>query len=121
MARVRVTGNFQKFVDQFEDWARAFVGRRGTLILILNDVEYFLFVEYGTSRQKAEAMVRRSMEPATRMFSELWDYLPEFFTPDDIDTLCELVKDYWVEEAIARTPERTGTLKRGMRGEVVTY
>ena len=121
MARVRLKGNFQQFIDDSEEMAQAFQNKRGIRIRIRNEVEYFLFVEYGTSVMDARAMVRNAMRAAVRMFEELWHMLPYPFLPDDIDDLCELVKDFWIEEILKRTPEITGTLKRGMEGAVETY
>lgn len=122
MATCRVRSNFQAFLDECEEMAAAFRGRRGVKIHILNNVEYFLYIEYGTDKIAARAMVRNAYEPVIRMFDDLWqNYLTFPCTPDDIDTLADLVKDYWIEEILKRTPEITGLLKAGFYGEVEKY
>lgn len=118
MARIRVKGNFQQFIDQFEGMAQAFAGKKGIRIRILNEVEYALFVEYGTSRMEARAMTRRSVEPIMRLFDELWAYMPFPFTPDDLEVLMGQVKDGAIEEIVSRTPRVSGRLQEGFHGEV---
>ncbi|PKL77717.1 MAG: hypothetical protein CVV27_04695 [Candidatus Melainabacteria bacterium HGW-Melainabacteria-1] len=98
---------------------QAFAGKRGIRVRILNDVPYFLHVEYGTSIMDARAMVRRSIEPIMALLDELWGWLPgPFFTPDDLEVLFGQVKDGAIEIIVDRTPWVTGTLAKGFEGEV---
>ncbi|MGV3526549.1 MAG: hypothetical protein ACO1RX_20190 [Candidatus Sericytochromatia bacterium] len=121
MARVRFKTNFQEFIQQFAEMAQAFEGIQGIRIRIFNEVAYTLYVEYGTSKMEARAMVRRSVEPIMALLDELWEWLPFPFTPEDLEVLCEQVKDGAIDEIVSRTPWVTGTLAEGFDGEVKWY
>lgn len=122
MARVRIGGNFQQLLDNCDEMRQAFEGKRGIKIRVINEVEYFLFVEYGTSKMDARAMVRNSFRPAVDMLDDLWkNYLPFPFTPDDLEILFTQVKDFLIDEILRRTPVVTGKLYMGFDGVVEQY
>lgn len=121
MARVRVKSNFSKLFGEFEAMRRAFSDHRGFVIRIINEVEYAVFVEYGTSKMEARAMVRRSIPHIMETIEMLWGLLPIPFFPDDLETLAELVKDDALEEIRRNTPRRTGRLQEGFEGKVERF
>lgn len=122
MARVRIGGNFQQLLDNCDEMRQAFEGKRGIRVRVINEVEYFLFVEYGTSKMQARAMVRNSFRPAVDMLDDLWkNYLPFPFTPDDLEILFTQVKDFLIDEILRRTPVVTGKLYMGFDGVVEQY
>ncbi len=121
MARVRIKGNFQKFIDQFEDMRQAFEGKQGIRVRIINEVEYFIKVEYGTSKFEARAMVRRSIEPIMEIFNQYWHQLEWPITPEKLHEMMEVVKKDAIEEIKKRTPVKTGRLKGGFDGYVEEY
>lgn len=121
MARVRVKTNFQQFLREVDGMAEAFSGKNGIRVIIINEVEYFIFVEYGTSRMEARAMVRRSVEPIMEIFNQYWQQLEWPITPESLKEMMELVKRDAIEEIKRRTPEISGDLKRGFDGYVEEY
>jgi len=122
MARVRIGGNFQQLLDNCDEMRQTFEGKRGIRVRVINEVEYFLYVEYGTSKMDARAMVRNSFRPAVDMLDDLWkNYLPFPFTPDDLEILFTQVKDFLIDEILRRTPVVTGKLYMGFDGVVEQY
>lgn len=122
MARVRIGGNFQQLLDNCDEMRQAFEGKHGIRVRVINEVEYFLYVEYGTSKMDARAMVRNSFRPAVDMLDDLWkNYLPFPFTPDDLEILFTQVKDFLIDEILRRTPVVTGKLYMGFDGVVEQY
>jgi len=122
MARVRIGGNFQQLLDNCDEMRQTFEGKRGIRVRVINEVEYFLYVEMGTSRMDARAMVRNSFRPAVDMLDDLWkNYLPFPFTPDDLEILFTQVKDFLIDEILRRTPVVTGKLYMGFDGVVEQY
>lgn len=122
MARVRIGGNFQQLLDNCDEMRQAFEGKHGIRVRVINEVEYFLYVEYGTSKMQARAMVRNSFRPAVDMLDDLWkNYLPFPFTPDDLEILFTQVKDFLIDEILRRTPVVSGKLYMGFDGVVEQY
>lgn len=122
MARVRIGGNFQQLLDSCDEVRQAFQGKHGIRVRVINEVEYFLYVEYGTSKMDARAMVRNSFRPTVDMLDDLWNnYLPFPFTPDDLEVLFTQVKDFLIDEILRRTPVVSGKLYMGFDGVVEQY
>lgn len=121
MSRVRIKSNFGQVFGEFAEMAKAFSDHQGIVIRIINEVEYAVFVEYGTSKMDARAMVRRSIPHIMETIEMLWAILPVPFFPDDLETLAELVKDDALEEIRRNTPRRSGKLQEGFTGKVERF
>ena len=115
MARVRIKG-WNQVESHFQEMADAFEGQSGFRVRIINELEYFFYVEYGTSRMAARAMVADSIEEITEMIAELWKGFDGPFTPTQLILLFTEVKEKAIAIIQSRTPVRTGNLQRGFEG-----
>lgn len=124
MARCRLKGNFQQLISSCEVMQAEFQGLKGIRIRIFNEVEYTIFVEYGTSRMRARAMVRKSLPAIIKKIDELWADLVSRkfpFTQQDMVDLMEEAKKFALDEIRKRTPVLTRRLQNGFEGEVESY
>jgi hypothetical protein len=121
VARVRVKGNFQKFIDQFEEMKAAFAPYKGIRIRVINNTPYFIFVNYGTSRMAGRHFIERSAEPIMEIFTQYWHQLPFPFTPENLFEMMQAVKDGAIVELKDRTPVKTGLLSESYEGFVEHY
>ena len=115
MARVRVKG-WDQVIDHFQNMADAFKDSAGFRVRIINELEYFFYVEYGTSRMAARAMVANSIEEITEMIDQMWKGFDGPFTPTQLILLFDEVKKRAIEIIQSRTPVLTGNLQRGFEG-----
>lgn len=130
MVSLNVRSNFTQFIQPLINMKASLQSYQGIRLAILNEVYYACFVEFGTSKMDARAMVRRSLESIDRFLLDLWHWMPFPFTAEDIELLMELVKDFAIEEIKRRTPigvdkyaggkqvHKAGTLKEGFQGRV---
>lgn len=78
-----------------------------------SDVEYSIYVEYGTSKMQAQPYLRPAVNQTMR---EADKYLAR---ADDVDEFIELLAKSVEEKATARAPVDTGRLKRSITAEKI--
>jgi hypothetical protein len=78
---------------------------------VWTEVEYAIFLEFGTSRMAPRAMIRRSL-PAIKAYMESeWKKLRTLPTPLELQALVDRVLVYARAEIAQNTPVKSGRLR----------
>lgn len=88
---------------------------------VWTEVEYAIFVEYGTYKMSPRAMIRKSIPDIEQKFGELWAKLPPIFTKADIDRLFADTIAFAKERIAHNTPVKSGDLKNSWKVTEVEY
>jgi hypothetical protein len=119
MKRVTVGGSFKGFLGKVRRQMEDLQGRPKLRVVIRNNVPYFKFVEYGTSKMEARAMVRKSLPLIQEFMRQQLSGLGAFFDDADLDQVKRLGEQFALDEIRSRTPIESGTLVRGFEIEIV--
>jgi len=104
MARLTVGGSFGGFLDRVRLQAENLRGRPRLKLTVNNSVFYFEFVEKGTSKMKARAMVRRSIPVIEAFIQNQLVLLGPFFSEAELDIVIRRCEQFALDEILSRTP-----------------
>lgn len=88
---------------------------------VWTDVEYAIFVEFGTVKMTPRAMIRKSIPDIEKRFGELWIAMPAMFSKADVDKLFTDIIEFARERISQNTPVKSGDLKASWKVTEVEY
>lgn len=116
--RLTVSETFSGFLNKARQQRENLMGRPRLKVTVHNSVLHFKFVEYGTDKMEARAMVRKSMPEIEDFLRRQLSRLGPFFTDEELDEGCRLTAQYALDVIRSRTPIETGELVRGFEVHV---
>lgn len=88
---------------------------------VWTEIEYAIFVEFGTVNMDPRAMVRKSIPDIEKKFLELWQAMPTMFKKSDVDNLFTKTIEFARERIAENTPVKSGDLKESWKVTEVEY
>jgi len=85
---------------------------------IWTEVEYAIFVEFGTYKMLPRAMIRKSIPAIEAYFEEQWQALPAMFTRGQFEAMVERVMLFALAKISGNTPVKSGDLRRSWNASV---
>lgn len=116
----KVTSNVDGYLAELEQMLAA-INYTAVRAEVWTDVEYAVFVEFGTYRMTPRAMVRTAIPDIEKKFNEGWMALPTPFTKADVEKLFKDTIDFARVEIAKRTPRKSGTLQDSWKASEVEF
>ena len=116
----KVTSNTEAHMAELEEMLAA-INYTAVRAEVWTDVEYAVFVEFGTYRMDPKAMVRTAIPDIEKKFNEGWMALPTPFTKADVEKLFKDTIDFAKVEIAKRTPRKSGTLQDSWKVSEVEF
>lgn len=82
---------------------------------IYSELEYAVFVEFGTYKMRPRAMLRRALPAIEAEFARRWKSLPVPPSLSDLLSLVDDVVDYGIDAIRNNTPVKSGDLKKSWK------
>lgn len=118
MSRLTVGGSFGNFLNQVRLQAENLRGRPRLKLTVSNQVYYFDFVERGTKKMTAVAMVRRSIPVIEAFIQNQLVLLGPFFTEGELDVVIRRCEQFALDEILSRTPVSNPEARKHARREL---
>lgn len=116
----KVTSNVDGHIAELEEMLAA-INYTAVRAEVWTEVEYAVFVEFGTYRMAPRAMVRTAIPDIEKKFNEGWMALPTPFTKADVEKLFKDTIDFAKVEITKRTPRKSGTLQDSWEASEVEF
>lgn len=110
--RVSITSNVDTFLKQFDTSLPNSIQAS-----VWTQIEYAVFVEFGTYKMEPRAMIRTSVPAIEAKMIELWQALPFPPTEQDLLKMVQTTIEFALEEIKRNTPRKSGTLQDSWKKE----
>lgn len=117
---VSINSNTDQNMGELEQFLKT-LGFTKVRAEVWTDIEYAVFVEFGTFKMTPRAMVRQSIPEIENFFADEWVKLPVIFTKADIDSLFSRTVEFAKERIREKTPVKTEDLKKSWKVSEVEY